>query len=240
MAQAPPALPAPGQGCVGHSCTDDLISLLHSKERCVAGGQGCTLEHQPPPPLLGFCAVLKHQTLPEDQMPSLLLAPLWICHECHQLPLQCLRLLGYGAGAQPSTWEVEQIPTEGPREGDTGSAPSSSSRGSQPGRAVPAWGICAQSLQCGATGRGAALAVLNVPEEPKLPSHTETALQKFSLVLQHISSPEGILQGQTWQNQHQLCRDDLDLGCLDTPLDVREALCLSLALFPDDVSDSRS
>lgn len=32
VAQAPPAFPAPGQGCVGHSCTDDLISLLHSRD----------------------------------------------------------------------------------------------------------------------------------------------------------------------------------------------------------------
>lgn len=39
----------------------------------------------------------------------------------------------------------------------------------------------------------------NFPQQPDLPSHTETGLQEFSLVLQRISSPEGILQGQTWQ-----------------------------------------
>lgn len=46
VAQTPPAFPASGQGCVGHSCTDDLISFLLSKQRYVAGGQGCTLEHK--------------------------------------------------------------------------------------------------------------------------------------------------------------------------------------------------
>lgn len=54
VAQAPPAFPAPEQGCVEHSYKDDLISLLHSKQSCVAGGQGCTLEHKPPLLLLGF------------------------------------------------------------------------------------------------------------------------------------------------------------------------------------------
>lgn len=77
--------------------------------------------------------------------------------------------------------------------------PSSSGWGLELGQAVPAWGIHAHSLECGATGREVALAVLTFPEQPNLPSHTESGLQKLSLVLQHISNPEGILQGQTWQ-----------------------------------------
>lgn len=85
----------------------------------------------------------------------------------------------------------------------------------------------------------------NFPQQPDLPSHTETGLQEFSLVLQHISSPEGILQGQTWQkglgqSAPTVQEWEKGLGCLNVPLDVREAPCSSLALFPDDGSGTRS
>lgn len=33
-----------------------------------------------------LCVVVKHQTLPEDQMPFLLLTPLWVCQRVSPAP----------------------------------------------------------------------------------------------------------------------------------------------------------
>lgn len=55
-----------------------------------------------------LCVVVKHQTLPEDQMPFLLLTPLWVCQRVSPASVTSSLCSAWGC------WHVEQELSQAP------------------------------------------------------------------------------------------------------------------------------